>query len=135
MVEAAVVGRLGALEMLAGRGVVLLVAVPVVVLVRVAEEAVGLAAVEAAPVAERRAVAVVPVVVRFAAVVGDLGLTVLGDAAVGFAPASASASASASALALASSSASAVPLVDGSSPGGGDGALTGCSASNWAGSD
>lgn len=140
MVEAAVVGRLGALEMLAGR-VVLLVAVPVVVLVRVAEEAVGFVAVEVVPVAVRRAVVVVPVVpvvVRFAAVVGDLGLAVLGDAAVGFAPASASASASASALALAlassSASASAVPLVDGSSPGGGDGALTDWSASSWAGS-
>lgn len=130
MVEAAVVGRLGALEMLAGRVVVvLLVAVPVV-LVRVAEEAVGFVAVEEAPTTERRAVAVVPVVpvaVRFAAAVGeDLGLALLGDAAaVGFAPASASAGASASA----------VPLVDGSSAGGGEGALTDCSASDWAGSD
>lgn len=117
---------MGALEMLAGRVVVLLVVVPVV---RLAEEAVGFVAVEGAPVAVRRAVAVVPVVpvaVRFAAVVGEdvLELALLGDAAVGFASASAGASASV------------VPLVDGSSAGGGgEGALTGCSTSDWAGSD
>jgi len=130
--EATVEVRLGALEMLAGRVVVLLAAVPVV-LVRLAEEAVGFVAVEV-PVAVRRAVAVVPgvpVAVRFAAVVGEdvLGLApLLGDAAVGFASASTGASASASA--------SAVSLVDGSSAGGGgEGALTDCSASDWGGSD
>ena len=147
VVEAAVVGRLGALEMLAGRVVVVLLVVVPVVLVRVAEEAVGFVAVEEAPTTERRAVAVVPVVpvaVRFAGPVGeDLGLALLGDAAVvGFALASASASAAgASAFAAGASafaagaSASAVPFVDGSSAGDGEGALTDCSASDWAGSD